>query len=250
MYNPYDNVENDKEKIMKTKSLIKEHPFTRIKEKEEDINNLSTIIEIVWQKIENCDIFGIKLIELQLSTSALAQILEKLLTSDLKSINGDWKNGNDKEKDLIYEKDEKMSVELKTSGQSGKTKIFGNASYAKDSISKKNKNGYYLTVNFDYKLLKLGLIRFGWINKSDLKAQESESGQASTLNETVYKTQLLVIKGNYLKNTPVSFINGIGPKFEKDLKDKNIQTVGDLLEETNNKHYKKALEFYESEFIN
>jgi hypothetical protein len=121
------------------------------------------------------------------------------------------------------------SIEIKTSGQLG-LKIFGNRSYGKSvenpDLAKKEKSGYYITVNFYDRIINL--IRFGWIDHSDWKAQSSESGQSAGLSEEIYTYKLIPIAGEYRLNTPVTLLKGIGGKTAKIFEDEGIKTVREL----------------------
>ena len=72
------------------------------------------------------------------------------------------------QKDLVYIPDPNLSIEIKTSGQAG-FKVYGNRSYGQKAeselLAKKEKSGFYITVNFFGQILTL--IRFGWIDAED-----------------------------------------------------------------------------------
>jgi hypothetical protein len=106
------------------------------------------------------------------------------------------------DKDLVYIPDVKYSIEIKTS--SAKAHIFGNRSYAQESDgkTKKNKSGYYLTVNFgkfentkdkNPKRPAINLIRFGWLDHTDWVGQEAATGQQAHLKPAADKNKLLVL---------------------------------------------------------
>jgi hypothetical protein len=77
--------------------------------------------------------------------------------------------------------------------------IFANRSYAQEQsdTATKDKNGYYLTINFEKTnapiLPKITLIRFGYIEHSDWRAQKSEKGQQASLSPDVYKHKFIVL---------------------------------------------------------
>lgn len=103
------------------------------------------------------------------------------------------KNKNDK--DLVYLKDDKYSIEIKTS--SSDKQIFGNRSYTKSTNVGKSKDGYFLAVNFD-KIQKdmhpkIKLIRFGYLNQTDWIGQKSETGQQCRLSKEACETKLIEI---------------------------------------------------------
>jgi len=134
------------------------------------------------------------------------------------------------EKDLVYLPDPDDSVEIKASGQLG-LKVFGNRSYGQkvqnQALAKKEKSGFYITVNF-FKT-SLTLIRFGWIDASDWKPQASPTGQMAGLSDDVYRYKLVPISGSYELQAPVGILPGIGFKMAADLAVKGITTVGDFL---------------------
>jgi hypothetical protein len=93
------------------------------------------------------------------------------------------------EKDMVYEPDKSFSVEIKTSSSS--KGIFGNRSFSQESKArpeKKEKSGYYLTINYPpvHKLRRvepIKLIRFGWLDHEDWQGQGSTkwpTGQFAT----------------------------------------------------------------------
>ena len=99
------------------------------------------------------------------------------------------------EKDIHHLTDENLSVEIK--GSSNKKHIFGNRSYAQPSSGngQKNKNGYYITINFEQfseanKNPDILIIRFGYLDHSDWIPQASATGQQARLGTDVYKYKL------------------------------------------------------------
>lgn len=93
-------------------------------------------------------------------------------------------------------------------------------------LVKKEKSGYYITVNFYQKCLIL--LRFGWIDHSDWKAQKSETGQAAGLDKKVYEYKLIQIPGDYRLNAPVGILRGIGKKTIPILYEEEILSILDL----------------------
>lgn len=112
---------------------------------------------------------------------------------------GEWRRcENSGEKDLVYIPDPRRSVEIKTS--SHKQQIFSNRSFAqKPSKTKKDKDGYYLAVNFQ-KFAKahesrpdIRLIRFGWLDHSDWTGQDAPTGQQAKLRPEVELYKFLTL---------------------------------------------------------
>lgn len=105
------------------------------------------------------------------------------------------------EKDVVYLPDSRYSMEIKTS--SSPDKIFGNRSYAQEAeISKKDKSGYYLAINFE-KFSKrpdfnaphpqIRLIRFGWLDHKDWIGQTAATGQQARLDKMTETSKLMPI---------------------------------------------------------
>ena len=110
---------------------------------------------------------------------------------------GQWRRQQTKyEKDLVYELDHTLSVELKTSSHGAQ--VFGNRSYGKPAktteIGRKGKAGYFLTVNFEKfsgpKLPEIRAVRFGWLDHDDWISQAAETGQSARLRAEAYQYKL------------------------------------------------------------
>ena len=103
------------------------------------------------------------------------------------------------EKDIHHINDSLLSVEIKAS--SHPNQIFANRSYAQPESGKgqKNKNGYYITINFENfgsskgKRPEILLIRFGYLEHTDWMAQKSATGQQARLSTDVYLHKLKII---------------------------------------------------------
>lgn len=195
MISPYANKPVEKWPNV-TKSLINIHPLSS-----------TEVVEIVlkcWDDIFRSNI-GSKPFHIGKDILPKPQImgflLHELIPLELeKRYPKLWRRELDaSDKDLIYIPNAEFSVEIKTS--SNKDKIFGNRSYAQEAITdKKNKSGYYLTVNFEKFtgnktniFPKILLIRFGWVDHSDWRGQSSATGQQSSLSPDVYRYKLPVI---------------------------------------------------------
>jgi len=144
---------------------------------------------------------------------------------------GAWRGGIGSEKDLHCLVDETKSVEMKASGQLG-YKIYGNRSYGQvlenADAAKKDKSGYYITVNFYGQTLTL--LRFGWIDSSDWQAQKSPTGQMAGLGAEVYNHKLLPIPGQYMLNGPLQLLDGVGGKAAEELASLGFSTIGQLIQ--------------------
>lgn len=91
-----------------------------------------------------------------------------------------------------------MGIEIKAS--SHPTQIFANRSYAQPSSSseEKDKNGYYIGINFEKfsesnpkpQILQ---IRFGYLEHSDWIAQKAATGQQARLSTNADKNKLITI---------------------------------------------------------
>ncbi|MFM6133179.1 MAG: ScaI family restriction endonuclease [Sphaerospermopsis kisseleviana] len=202
MVSPYSDipVENWADK---TKELIEQHPL--------DVNEIYKIVISVWDEIFESSITsrGHKIgKDIFPSPQIIGYLLHELIPLELSSRYPQlWRREeNAKEKDLVYIPDPSFSVEIKTS--SNPRKIAGNRSVSQKSKTgktKKDKSGYYLTVNFDkieknstksnspLVKPKIRLVRFGWIDEEDWQGQDSPTGQSASLNNNVYSYKLLAL---------------------------------------------------------
>lgn len=213
MISPYSDLPQD-EWFNKTRELISEHPL-----KEDVIKQI--ILEswkILWDtKIGNSNL-EISIKNIDLPAQVVGYFLEKIFAKILETRYPDeWQGGKNKEdKDIIYLPNDRFSLEIKTSGQKG-LKIFGNRSYSQkttnENLEKKSKSGYYITVNFYNQIINL--IRLGWIDFDDWKAQKSQTGQAASLYDYVYQYKLVEIPGEYRLNAPLETLEGVGEKTSK-----------------------------------
>jgi len=165
-------------------------------------------------------------------SQVIANFHEVILGDELMKIDKRWRRGNPSEKDLIYIPDDFFSTEVKASGQLG-GRIFGNRSYSQATANyeKKEKSGYYITINFHQDLLYL--VRFGWIDFEDWRGQNAPTGQMASLPREVYENKLLVLKGEYQLSSPLETLPGIGPrtleKVSGFITRNNIRTVSDFI---------------------
>jgi hypothetical protein len=95
-------------------------------------------------------------------------------------------------------------------------------------LVKKEKSGYYITVNFYQRTLTL--LRFGWIDQNDWQPQSSATGQMAGLPEHVYEEKLVCIPGDYRLSGPVELLKGVGEKTAEQLHRLGIQTIRELLD--------------------
>lgn len=187
----------------------------------------------LWQTTLGTGELSVGLKDIAVPATVVGYFFETLFAREMQRRHpGRWRGNSSKdEKDLVYVRDQNLSVEIKTSGQAG-YRVFGNRSYGQeadnDLLVKKEKSGYYITVNFCGH--DLTLVRFGWINASDWKPQAAQTGQMAGLAQYVYDYQLVALPGAYRRQAPVQLLNGIGAKTAERLRDLGIATVGDLLE--------------------
>jgi ScaI restriction endonuclease len=126
-------------------------------------------------------------------------LLHALVPLELAKDHHDWRAElTSRDKDLVYDPDERYSIEIKTS--SHPTQVFGNRSFGVDNPGrgKKAKDGYYLAVNFEKwpsteRLPRVTMVRYGWLDHTDWVAQQAETGQQSALPAIVDNTQFLVL---------------------------------------------------------
>lgn len=174
---------------------------------------------------------GFPLAEIDPPATVIGYMFEKLFAKELAvRLPGHWRGGVGSEKDLHCLSNEMMSVEMKASGQLG-YKIYGNRSYGQvlenADAAKKDKSGYYITVNFYGQTLTL--LRFGWIDASDWQAQRAATGQMAGLSDEVYNHKLLPICGDYIFNGPVQLVNKVGGTAAASLQALGIHTIGQLI---------------------
>lgn len=175
---------------------------------------------------------GFPIAEINPPATVIGYMFEKLFAKELAiRLPGAWRGGVGSEKDLHCLTDESKSVEMKASGQLG-YKIYGNRSYGQvlenADAAKKDKSGYYITVNFYGQTLTL--LRFGWIDASDWQAQKSPTGQMAGLGPEVYAHKLLPITGTYMLNGPIQLLDGVGGKAAEELAKLGLYTIGQLIQ--------------------
>jgi len=215
-----------------TKKLVEAHPLQL-----SDIRDLSCASwGELWQTTIGAGDSAFLLAEINPPAQVVGYLFEKLFLRNLMSrFPGEWRGPTGRtEKDLVFVPDINFSIELKTSGQLGR-RVFGNRSYGQASTEReaKGKSGYYVTVNFYEKFLNL--VRFGWIDHSDWRAQASQTGQMAGLGDEVYRHKLLIINGEYQLQAPPSILRGVGPGMVIKLREEGIATLADLLAYTGDK---------------
>jgi hypothetical protein len=226
MHSPYEDL-SEEQWLAKTEILVKQHPL-----KFETIKRVAlSCWYTLWATKIGEDKLSISLSELDVPATVTGYFFEKLFAKELETESPSlWRGGRSKEdKDIVYIPDDFYSIEIKSSGQLG-VKVFGNRSYGQNvensKLEKKEKSGYYITVNFYEQTLNL--LRFGWIDHEDWKAQEAPTGQAAGLSNAVYKYKLLEILGDYRLNAHIGIVKGIGCKTAKDFLEEGVKTIKDL----------------------
>jgi len=211
-----------------TEELIVAHPLKRCVL----LDAALSAWDMLWQTTVGAGSIVVRLSELRVPASIVGYFFEVLLARELERREPAVWHGNQSknEKDLVYAPSPGFSIEIKTSGQCG-YKVYGNRSYGQKSIDdlgiKKEKSGYYITVNFYERTLTL--IRFGWIDADDWDAQEAPTGQMSGLRKAVYDYKLIPIPGSYRQRAPVSLLDGVGPTTASQLSAIGIHIIADLL---------------------
>ena len=226
MPSPYNNL-NEEEWLAKTQDLVDQHPL--------DFETIRRVALKCWRTLWSTTIgeggLSISLWEWDVPATVTGYFFEKLFAKELETESPHlWRGGKSKdEKDIVYIPDDLYSIEIKSSGQLG-LKVFGNRSYGQNvensELEKKEKSGYYITVNFYERTLNL--LRFGWIDHEDWKAQKAATGQAAGLSNSVYRYKLLKISGDYRLDAPIGIVKGIGSKTSKDFSAEGVQTIRDL----------------------
>jgi hypothetical protein len=230
---PYDG-KPESDWLSITQQLVNSHPLKSAELLDAAITAWATL----WQTTVGTGALAVKLADLKVPATIVGYFFEVLLARELEQRAPTlWRGNLSKEdKDLVYIPDPKFSVEIKTSGQRG-FKVYGNRSYGQkpgtDLPSKKEKSGFYLTVNFFNQTLTL--IRFGWIDAADWDPQEAPTGQMAGLKPAVYDTKLIPIPGPYRQHAPVLLLDGVGGVRAEQFAQLGITTIGDLL------HFEEAL---------
>lgn len=186
----------------------------------------------VWDTTVGSGATAVRLAGLSVPATVVGYFFEVLLARELEArFPGVWRGNRSKEeKDLVYLPDPGLSVEIKTSGQLG-YRVYGNRSYGQDvrneDQAKKEKSGFYITVNFYRQTLTL--LRFGWIDAGDWQPQASPTGQMAGLPDSVYEHKLVPIPGEYRLNGPVELLHGVGPKTAEAFHRLGIHTIRQLV---------------------
>lgn len=211
-----------------TQKLVSNHPLKSA----ELLDAATTAWATLWQTTVGTGSLSVKLSDLKVPATIIGYFFEVLLARELERRTPTlWRGNLSKEdKDLVYIPDPAFSVEIKTSGQAG-FKVYGNRSYGQksgtDVAPKKEKSGYYITVNFYNQTLSL--IRFGWIDAADWDPQEAPTGQMAGLKQPVYDHKLLSLPGTYRQHAPVLLLDGVGPPTADQFAQLGITTIGDLI---------------------
>jgi len=225
---PYHGLEETQYK-KKTEELVNAHPLKLC-----EIKNIALFCwDILWKTRIGENKTGINLKELDVPATVVGYFFEKLFAKELnRKYPDEWRGCIAKDqKDLVYNPNPYYSIEIKTSGQLG-TKIYGNRSFnqkgiKKDDSERKDKSGFYITVNFFNQTITL--IRFGWIDFSDWQPQKSPTGQMSGLPDYVYSFKLIEIQGKYRWESPIRLVPGIGDATAKKLISSGINNIKELL---------------------
>lgn len=212
-----------------TQQLVAAHPLS--------LTELRETCLVTWDRLWRTTVgdppLSVKLTELDVPATIVGYFFEVLLARELASRHPKvWRGNQSKdEKDLVCLTDSGKSFEIKSSGQLG-YKVYGNRSHgqkaANELLVKKEKSGYYVTINFWDRTLTL--IRFGWLDDGDWDPQEAPTGQMAGLRPEVYQYKLIPVSGPYRRNGPVRLLHGVGEKTQVELAGLGIDTIGDLID--------------------
>lgn len=133
------------------------------------------------------------------SPQIISFFLHELVAHNISKKHPEYRVGVSKdEKDIHCTSDIELGIEIK--GSSNNSQIFANRSYAQPSSDSevKNKNGYYLAINFeklskDNPNPKILLIRFGYLVHEDWIAQKAATGQQARLAPETYKEKFVTL---------------------------------------------------------
>lgn len=169
-----------------TRELVESHPLAP---------HIVDICLKSWQSLLHGKIntyLNLSINEIGISPQATGALLHDVIPAYIGKKVGGFRKGTGKEKDIVCEYDDSLSIELKTSSQKY---IYGNRSYAQ-SDSGKVKSGYYLAVNFE-KIEKnaprILQISMGWLEHSDWHGQKSETGQQASLSKEARQNKLVIL---------------------------------------------------------
>ncbi len=211
-----------------TESLLQAHPLMLA----ELLDVAQTAWGLLWQTTVGTGAVAARLADLRVPATIVGYFFEVLFSRELQRRSPTlWRGNQSKdEKDVVYLPDPGFSIEIKASGQAG-FKIYGNRSYGQKSenalLAKKEKSGYYITVNFFDQTLTL--VRFGWIDATDWDPQEAPTGQMAGLKSAVYGGKLVALPGAYRQHTPVRLLDGVGDSTALQFAETGINTIGDLI---------------------
>jgi len=231
-----------------TQHLVQQHTLT--------FDLIHDAAMISWGRLWNTWVgdrnVGFPIAEIDPPATVVGYMFEKLFAKEIAArLPGVWRGGIGSEKDLHCLTNESLSVEMKASGQLG-YQIYGNRSYGQvlenANSAKKDKSGFYITVNFYDQTLTL--LRFGWIDATDWQPQKSPTGQMAGLPPEVYQHKLLPIIGAYMLNDPVQLVEGVGARTAQELSVWGISTINDLIRVVNlppkhQKHQETARQYYQ-----
>lgn len=218
----------DSEWLEITQKLVESHPL-----KSWDLlDTANAAWKLLWQTTVGTGEVAVGLADLRVPATIVGYFFEVLFARELQRRAPKlWRGNQSKdEKDLVYIPDPAFSVEIKASGQCG-FKIYGNRSHNQESdnplLAKKEKSGFYITVNFYYQTLTL--LRFGWLDLDDWEPQRAPTGQMAGLKQAVYDGKLLGVRGVYRQDAPVLLLDGVGETKAAQFAEHGINTIGDLI---------------------
>lgn len=177
-----------------TQGLVTAHPISG--------NQFVTAVLGAWEDVLNGSFGSFKIgRDIFLSPQSMGVLLHELVPLHLMKITrGRFRPGALKtEKDIHCTEDNRWSVEIKCS--SHKDNIFANRSYGQKNSTdaKKNKDGYYLAINFDKQTTdtettpRVRLIRLGYLDHADWSPQSAATGQNSTLPKYMYSSRFVTL---------------------------------------------------------
>lgn len=187
----------------KTLELIALHPLQG--------SEIYEVVSMAWQDIFTSEIGAVKARigqEIFFTPQIMATLIQELSALELQRRYPDvWRRDRSKhEKDLVYLPNAYYSIEVKAS--SSANDIFGNRSYAQiSSTSQKSKSGFYIAINFEKFATdnqdefvvseagkpKITNVRFGWLDHTDWKGQQAQTGQQASLTKEAKHNKLISV---------------------------------------------------------
>lgn len=183
-------------------------------------DKIVSCVEEAFEKLNQTTFGSVSILDASFPSQIFCSIFHELIVLEISKVPG-WRAGKQgKEADLVHESDVTLQVKTNSSVDG----IAGNRHANKNQYA--DPSEFYLCVNFIPKDC-ICKIRAGWVNAASWKPQKGK-GNASVLKKE-HLRDLPLLYGDYLKETNLISIEGIGDKSLEKLSEKGIFRVKDLL---------------------